>query len=434
VGASFATAPITAAMFGMVSVAGIALNFVAIPLAAIAVPGLLLSLLVAWVSPHAAAPLAAGAGGVLSLLDQIAWWGGRWDGAAVIQPTGLGSALPWLAVLGLGGWSIAGGTSRAVALQRLAMGLAAGTWLSFGLESWRGVHDASSGLTLHFLDVGQGDAALLRTPAGHWVLVDAGPQSDHDDAGRRVVAPFLARHRAPGLSVALVSHAHADHLGGLPAVLERYPAARVLEPAELVADPLYTGFLDEVELLGLPWQAARDGTRFELDSVRFTVLHPDTAWSEWQLDLNEDSLVLLVEYGDFRALFPGDAGLHAEARMAGRIGWVDLLKVGHHGSRSATGEAWLAELAPRAAVISSGSGNRYGHPHGEVLARLGEHGVSVWRTDALGTITVTTDGCSWTIEGRGRRETIYTRGPTGATRQPCPHDRTLHPGPGRQVP
>ncbi len=416
VGATLATAPITATMFGMVSIAGIVLNFVAIPIAAIAVPGLLLSLLLAAISPAAAGPVAAGSGALLGVLDQVAWWGGRWDGAAVIQPTGIESALPWLIVLGLAGWSIAGGTTRSVALRRAALGLAGCVWLLLGAESWQDVRDAGSGLTLHFLDVGQGDAALLRTPAGRWVLVDAGPRGDRDDAGRRVVAPFLARHHAGGIAVAVVSHAHADHLGGVPSVLDRYPAARVLEPAELVADPLYTGFLDELDLLGLPWHAARDGLRFELDSVRFTVLHPDTTWAEWQLDLNEDSVVLLVEYGDFRALLGGDAGLHAESRLTGRVGHVDVLKVGHHGSRSATGEPWLTELEPLAAVISCGTGNRYGHPHPEILARLAGRGIGTWRTDLLGTITVTTDGRSFTIAGGGRRETFQTRGPSGATR------------------
>ncbi|HXW96917.1 MAG TPA: MBL fold metallo-hydrolase, partial [Gemmatimonadales bacterium] len=260
-----------------------------------------------------------------------------------------------------------------------------------------------------FLDVGQGDAALLRTPAGHWVLVDAGPRTDRDDAGRRVVAPFLARHRAAGVSVAIISHAHADHLGGLSALLERYPAGRLLEPAELVADPLYTGLLDQVDGMGIPWLAARDGMRFELDGVRFTLLHPDTMWAEWRLDLNEDSVVLLVEFGAFRALFPGDAGLHAETRLAGRIGKVDLLKVGHHGSRSASGEGLLAEIAPRAAIISSGRGNRYGHPHPEVLERLSRHGIGVWRTDELGTITVTTDGTTMTMSARHREETTSLR-------------------------
>jgi competence protein ComEC len=225
-----------------------------------------------------------------------------------------------------------------------------------------------------------------------------------------VVAPVLERQRAAGVAIAVVSHAHADHLGGLPAVLDRLAVSRVMEPAELVADPLYTGVLDRLAADGVPWHAARAGERFELDSVRFSIVHPDTTWGEWRVDLNEDSAVLLVEYGGFRAVFPGDAGLHAESRIAGRLGPVDVLKVGHHGSRSASGDAWLQELVPRAAVISSGRGNRYGHPHPEILDRLARHGIGIWRTDLLGSITVTTDGASFTITGGGRRQTFETRG------------------------
>lgn len=415
VGATVATAPITAALFGIVSLAGVMLNFVAIPLAALAVPGLLASLLAAALIPPLAAPLAAGSGALLGLLDQLAWWGGKSDAAVVIQPAEPASALPWLAVLLVAAWSISGRSPAWETARRLALGACAATWLLLIADGIGSVHDAESGLTLHFLDIGQGDAALLRTPVGHWVLIDAGPKRDREDAGRRIVAPFLARHHAGGLALAIVSHAHADHLGGLPAVLDRIPASAVLEPAELVADSLYTRFLDQVDALGIPWRSARDGLQFELDSVRFTVLHPDTAWAEWGVDLNEDSVVLLVEYRGFRALFPGDGGLHAESRLAGRVGPVDLLKVGHHGSRSATGEGWLSELLPHAAVISLGRGNRYGHPHAEVIDRLSRHGIGIWRTDQLGTITVTTDGRTFTIEGRGRHETFETRGLPGAS-------------------
>ncbi len=400
VGATLGTAPITAALFGMVSLAGLLVNFIAIPLAALAVPGILLSLLAEQAVPFLAAPLAAGTGALLGLLDQTAWWAGGWNAATVIQPAEPVSALPWVAALVVAGWSVAGLTTRWEGARRACLGLALGVWGLLAIEGYTAVRDAGGGLALHFLDVGQGDAALVRTPAGRWILIDAGPRTERGDAGRTIVAPFLARHRAGGLALAVISHAHADHLGGLPAVLDRVPAGRILEPGELVADPLYLGVLDQLESAGVEWQAARDGARATLDSVRLTVLHPDTAWTDWGLDLNEDSVVLLLEYGRFRALFAGDAGLPAESRLAGRVGPIDLLKVGHHGSRSATGEAWLRELAPRIAVISSGARNRYGHPHPATLARLGQHGVDVWRTDQEGTITVVTDGRTMTVQGR----------------------------------
>lgn len=396
-GATIATAPITAALFGTVSLAGIALNFVAVPLAAVVVPGLLLSLAASTVVPAIAPALAAGAGLLLAGLDALAWWGGAGEALVVVQPTGAASALPWLGLAAVAWWCTADGARGGVALRRALLAAAVSVWVLAGVEQAGVLRAAGGGLALHFLDVGQGDAAVLRTPHGQWILIDAGPRTDRSDAGRRVVAPFLARHRAGGLAVAIISHAHADHLGGLPAVLDRFSVRQVLEPAELVADSLYLGVLDQLAAAGVPWQAARDGMRFEIDSVRFSLLHPDPAWQEWQADLNEDSAILLVEYGGFRALFPGDAGLVAEARLRGRVGRVDVLKVGHHGSRSATGEAWVSELAPTVAVISAGAGNRYGHPHPETLARLARHGIGTWRTDQAGTIRVTTDGRALTV-------------------------------------
>jgi competence protein ComEC len=237
------------------------------------------------------------------------------------------------------------------------------------------------------------------------VVIDAGPRTDHFDAGRRVVAPFLVRQGVHRLSALIVSHAHADHLGGVEAVLERIPADLVLEPGELIPDPLYLGFLDDLAASATPWRAVRAGDAFELDSVRFQVLHPDTSWAEWGWDLNEDSVVLLVRYRGFEALFAGDAGLDAEQRLRGRVGRVDILKVGHHGSRSATSDSWLAELAPKAAVISVGEGNRYGHPAPEALQRLAAHGVEIWRTDRDGMVSVETDGRRMTIRAAGREET-----------------------------
>jgi competence protein ComEC len=256
--------------------------------------------------------------------------------------------------------------------------------------------------------VGQGDGAVLRTPAGRWVLIDAGPLSRHSDAGRRVVAPFLASQGARELALVIVSHAHADHLGGVPSVLDRFEVQVVMEPGERVADPLYYAFLDDLAADAIRWHVARRDERFILDGVAFTVLHPDPAWHGWGEDVNEDSLVLLVEYGGFQALFAGDAGFPAEAEMRARARAVDLLKVGHHGSRGSTGDEWLDSLRPRAAVISVGR-NTYGHPSPPTLARLRRHRVEVWRTDRDGAITVTTDGAEMTVQAKGRSTTYDVR-------------------------
>jgi competence protein ComEC len=189
-----------------------------------------------------------------------------------------------------------------------------------------------------------------------------------------------------------MTHGHDDHLGGLPAVIEALPPKVVLEPGEPVGRPSYLEFLADVERAGATWHPARTGDRVELDGVTFQVLSPDSAWVARQEDPNEESVVLLVTHGATRVLFMGDAGAPVEGQLVGRVGRVDVLKVGHHGSLTATSDAWLAEVAPRQAVISVGASNSYGHPAPEVLERLGRHHVETLRTDRLGTITFTSDG------------------------------------------
>jgi competence protein ComEC len=189
----------------------------------------------------------------------------------------------------------------------------------------------------------------------------------------------------------------------------------VIEAGELVADSLYYDFLDELAAGGVPWHRGRRGERFTLDSVSFTILHPDPVWSGWGEDVNEDSLVLLIEYRAFQVLFAGDAGFPAEHEMLPRTRPVDLLKVGHHGSRGSTGASWLDALAPEAAVISLGR-NNYGHPSEETLDRLRRHRVAVWRTDRDGTVAVTSDGRRMTIKSRDRSES-YDVGENTVNRQ-----------------
>ncbi|MDQ3136826.1 MAG: MBL fold metallo-hydrolase, partial [Gemmatimonadota bacterium] len=169
--------------------------------------------------------------------------------------------------------------------------------------------------------------------------------------------------------------------------------------AAAVPDPVYARFLDDLHTAGVAWHAARAGERFEIDGVRWSILHPVHGWAAWGEDINEDSLVLLVEYGDFQAVFAGDAGFPAEAAMLARLRRVDLLKVGHHGSRGSTGNDWLTALGPAVAVISLGR-NDYGHPAPATLARLAAHRVAVRRTDREGTITVVTDGRRMTVRSR----------------------------------
>jgi len=356
-------------------------NLAAIPLAGLAVPGLMVALLLSssW--------LAAGAGLCLALLDLVAKAAAALPGGHFIMIAGPRAAALWLGVLALAWWLWNSPRRHWTIAARLAFVAALSTlWASFG--ALRRLSDCSC-LTVSFLDVGQGDAVALRSPAGRWLLIDGGPRGPQGDAGRRVVVPFLRSHGASQLAGVVATHAHLDHFGGLPAVLDAFDPAFVLEPGEPVPDAGYLGFLAAVEGDGAAWHAARRGDRLELDGVTIEVLSPDSAWAVSQTDINEESVVLLVTYGATRLLLAGDAGIPTEAHLAGRVGHVTLLKVGHHGSRGATSDRWLDELRPAEAVISVGAKNRYGHPAPETLARLRAHGVTVLRTDERGTITFT---------------------------------------------
>jgi competence protein ComEC len=302
-------------------------------------------------------------------------------------------------------WAMPRHHGLGLAAERLAWISAAVLWGVLLLPALRGVAGREAGLTLHFLDVGQGDAAVILTPGGRAVVVDVGPRNDRFDAGRRVVVPFLERLGVRRVEALVISHGHADHVGGAPALLERLPVSVAVEPEAPISEAAYFHFLEALGASRTHWVAGRPGLEFELDSVRFRVLHPDTAWGGWSADVNDDSVVLLVEYAGFRAVLAGDAGVAVEEALRSRIGRVDLLKVGHHGSRTSSGGPWLSELSPRLAIVSVGA-NNYGHPAPEVLDRLGAHRASIWRTDREGTISVVTDGREVRVTGRRRAMTL----------------------------
>lgn len=399
-GATLATAPITAAFLGTVALAGVLLNFPAIPLAALAVPGVLASLVLLPVWQGAAEALAAGAGLGLHLLELCAAAGAALPvGHLRVEPGAPAGIVPWLAVLAVSLWVMGERNTVREARRRLAWVVVAALWIGLSPRAALGSPDGGGGLALHFLDVGQGDGAVLRTPGGHWLVIDAGPAGERGDAGRRVVAPFLEARGVRALAAIVVSHAHADHVGGVPALLDRFPVGVVIEPGGPVGDPAYAALLGVLAQDRIPWHPARAGEHFAIDGVEFAVLHPGADWAKWGEDVNEDSVVLLVRYGGFEALFTGDAGFPAEAVLRDRVRRVDLLKVGHHGSRGSTGEELLDSLRPFAAVISVGR-NDYGHPAPETLGRLDSRGVRVLRTDRDGTVSVTTDGTTMTVSSR----------------------------------
>ncbi len=415
-GASLTTAPITIAAFGTATPAAVVANLAAVPLAGVAVPAIALALVLAalpWPFAHTAAGLAAAAAGLV--LDLLAWvtaLAGRLPGAQLeVVDRALYAVLAALAAAIL---------LRPPALRpapvlgaRLVARAAAAGLVLLGATLWRPGTGRASGyredwLTLHFLAVGQGDAVLARTPHGRWILVDGGPRTPGQDAGARIVVPFLRQSGARTLDLVVASHGDADHLGGLPAVLEALEVRRVWEPGEALPRPLYREWLAALGREHAAWRPARAGDRMTLDGLTLRVWHPDSAFLARGLEPNENSVVVSLEFGAFRAVLTGDAGRPMEEVRAAAIGRASLLKVGHHGSRSASGPAWLAALAPTACVIPVGR-NRYGHPTAEVLATLARAGCSTWRTDRDGTVTVTTDGRQVRLAARGRDTTFFVR-------------------------
>src|SRR5213594_2305471 len=387
--ATLVTAPISAFAFGTVAPIGVLANLIAIPLAGVAVPGLVMALALSWLGSGLAHLIAAGAGLGLALLDLVAHGAALVPGGHIVMVAGWQAALLWAAVAAAAWWLWNSPRRPWLMVARLAFCATVVVATSF-----RDVVslDACRCLTVHFLDVGQGDAAALRTPNGRWIVIDGGPRTPERDAGRRVVVPFLRGQGVGRVAVVVATHGDADHLGGLPAVVEAFDPELVLEPGEPLGRPLYLEFLAGVEASGARWHAARAGDRIEVDGVVLEVLSPDSLWLRLPLEVNEHGVVLRVRYGAVRLLFQADAGLPVEGRLAGTVGRVEVLKVGHHGSKTATSDAWLDELAPGEAVISVGRNNHYGHPAPEVLERLARHGVTVLRTDRSGTITLSTDG------------------------------------------
>jgi len=250
---------------------------------------------------------------------------------------------------------------------------------------------ADGRLRLDMLDVGQGDALLLRLPDGAALLIDGGGLTGSTfDLGRQVVVPALWTLGVRRLDLVIGTHPHHDHLGGLAAVVHHLP----VEEAWVA-----TGPRDDADLQALRRACLERGTSLRrvvagvtrrFGETELMVLHPPADVS--RRDPNDESIVLVVAWGRERWLLAGDAGARVEAELGEQVGQAGLLKVGHHGSRTATTAAFLARLRPRLALISVGEGNRWRHPDDAVVARLAARGIRVLRTDRDGMVSVTSDG------------------------------------------
>lgn len=254
-------------------------------------------------------------------------------------------------------------------------------------------------LTVHFIDVGQADCALLAC-GGEYMLIDGGNVED----GQKVVT-YLDEQGITELDVVVCSHPHEDHLGGLPAVLAVYPTDRVLSPTRTYASEIFDDFMYYADQQKLTAEIPSPGDSFALGSAEVTVLGPVKSYAE----TNDTSIILKVEFGENSFLFTGDMEVTAENDMLnqGMDVSADVLKVGHHGSDTSTGYRFLYAVQPTYGVISVGEDNSYGHPHEEPLSRLNNAGVTLFRTDEMGTVIATSDGREITFTWENQRATPH---------------------------
>ena len=381
--ATLATAPIVAWHFGRVAVVGVAANLAAIPVVAALVPTLALSLAASAVWEPAGAFLAGSGGALLALLDAVARMAAAVPGGSVaVAPP---AAALWT-VAAVAAWAVSRRLGRVRPTVRMAAAVAIIT-VVLAFAAYRAPADH---VEIHVIDVGQGDAVAIRSPAARWMLVDAGIAGGDYDAGERRVVPYLMSRGARRLEALVLTHPHADHIGGATSVLRALRPRWVGDPGVSAGSPGYLALLDVAASKGVPWLGLRDGVELELDGVTVEFLHPWPTDAPME-DPNDVSVVLRVVYGEFSALLMGDAPAFVEealVRRWGRALEADVLKAGHHGSSTSTTGALLRATGASLALISAGRGNRYGHPHPVVLARLDSAGVRVLRTDRDGTIVI----------------------------------------------
>lgn len=262
-----------------------------------------------------------------------------------------------------------------------------------------------------FLDVGQGDGAVLRIPTEggmKTILVDAGPLTFNRDAGEKVTVPVLQHIRVDTVDLLIMSHPHADHIGGVPAVMGNIPVKEVWDTFSQYESSLYRRVMDGVEERGVAYFKAGAGYEsHQFSPAGLTILHPDSTWAVHQRNVNNASVVVKLTYGETSFLFVGDLEREGDREISryGDILDADILKVGHHGSITSTTPAFLSAVTPQFAVISVGERNKFGHPSGEVIERLEGTGTEVLRTDREGAIWLKTDGrIIWRHEWRPRKK------------------------------
>lgn len=256
----------------------------------------------------------------------------------------------------------------------------------------------SENLSVHYIDVGQGDAILIQQ-GENAMLIDAGGNSN----GPQVVS-YIKGQGITRLEYVIGTHPHEDHIGGLDNVINSFEIGKVILPDIIHTTKTFEDVLVAIQSKGLKITKAVAGNTYTLGSAAVEIVGPISFSKD---DLNNASVVCRIDYGSNSFLFTGDAEKESESKIqaAGYDISADVLKVGHHGSDTSSSEAFLVKVQPKHAVIMVGTGNTYGHPTAATLERLGGLGVNVYRTDLSGTIVITSDGSNISVNKSPNRGT-----------------------------
>ncbi len=260
-------------------------------------------------------------------------------------------------------------------------------------------------LKVTFLDIRQGDSMVIQTPSGKVIVIDGGQKAtrySRFDAGKEVVIPYLESEGVTKIDMVVATHPDYDHMGGLVAVLNsRFPIGKILDCGIVHTTGTYESYMKAIDSRKIPVQVADAGQTLDWgDQVRATVLSPEgPAAKRMHLNLNNNSVVIRLVYGEVSFLFTGDCEheqehliLSSGARLKSTI-----LKAGHHGSKTASGSVFYYRTDPEVSIISAGKRNKFEHPHWEPMKLFRETAAEIYRTDYHGHITVITDGDSYEI-------------------------------------
>lgn len=280
--------------------------------------------------------------------------------------------------------------------------------------------NSTGNLTVHYLDVGQGDSELIQF-AGKNILIDGGEV----DMGSRVVS-YLKAYNVTSLDLVVATHPHSDHIGGLAAVLRAFPVRHFLDSGQTYSSQTYENLLNLVDQKNINCTVAVRGQKINLDSrLQITVLNPPA--QPVDDNVNDNSVVLRLTYGNVSFLFMGDAETPAENSMlsSGLDMHADILKAGRHGSTTNSSPDFLKAVDPDVKIIEVGAGNDYHHPAQKTLDALMQVGAHIersatYRTDLNGNIDITTDGNSYfvaTEKGSGQAGQASNTGPISQTNQ-----------------